>query len=238
MFINKIFIGLLPFLYFSLVLCFTPFGRVQRKLVTLPSLNEKRRNKHIPHRTLLLCKSSRHDIVLPDLTTQDKKILAAGGTIEKQDRNGYRGTGVVVIDIQFSPDVVFDTLTQFSKYQDMIPIVKSSRIISSDGLTTMAEYVFTRFLLRVDVKHTVLQEERMVKFTLDPNVTNPVFREAQGFWYVEIPNDRQEGYCRVYLSAQIVIHKFVPTLLIDYAAATALSRATNWLRPFFTRLRI
>ena len=238
MFIHKNFIAFLPFLYFSLVLCFTPFLHSQHKMVTLPSLNEKRCNKHIPHRSLLLCKSSRDDIVLPDLTTQDKRALAAGKTIEKQNRNGYRGTGLVVIDIQFSPDVVFDTLTQFSKYPDMIPIVKSSRIISNDDLTTIAEYVFTRFLLRVNVKHTVLKEERIVKFTLDPNVKNPVFREADGFWHVEIPNDRPEGYCRVYLSAQIVIHKIVPTLLIDYAAATALSRATAWLKPFFTQLRI
>lgn len=238
MFIHKTLTVLLPFLYFSLVLCFTPFLHSQHKMVTLPSLNEKRYNKHIPHRSLLLCKSSRDDIVLPDLTSQDKMILSAGGTIEKQDRNGYRGTGVVVIDIHFSPDVVFDTLTQFSKYQDIIPIVKTSKIISSDGVNTMAEYVFTRFLLRVNVKHTVLQQKRMVKFTLDPNVTNPVFKEAEGFWHVEIPNDRPEGYCRVYLSAQIVMHKIVPTILIDYAAATALSRATAWLKPFFTQLRI
>jgi ribosome-associated toxin RatA of RatAB toxin-antitoxin module len=213
MFINKIFIVLLPFL----ALCF---------------------HKQIPHRPNLLCKSTRPDIVLPELTTQDKMILAAGEMIEKQYRNGYTGTGFVVVDIQLSPDVVFDTLTQFAKYQDMIPIVKSSTIISSDGGTTMAEYVFTRFLLSVNVKHTVLEQQRMVKFTLDPNRTNPIFREAKGFWHVEIPTDRQEGYCRIYLSAQVVIHKIVPTLLIDYAATTALSRGTKWLKPFFANLRI
>ncbi len=210
MFINKKFI--LPFLYFSLVLCF---------------------HKHISPRSNILCKSSRPDIVLPYLTSQDKRLLAAGEMIEKQNRNGSRATGLAVVDIKFSPDVVFDTLTQFANYQDMIPIVKSSTIISSNGVTTMAEYVFTRFLLRINVKHTVLQEQRMSKFILDPNRANLVFKEAEGFWHVEIPTDRPEGYCRVYLTAQIVTHKVVPTLLIDYFATTALSRATMWLKPFF-----
>ena len=230
MFINQNFIVLLQFLYFSLALCFhTP----------LRSLRENAHGKcYIPHRSNLLCKCSRDDIVLPNLTAQDKRILAGGEIIEKQYRNGSRGTGLVVVDIQYSPDAVFETLTQFAKYQDMIPIVKSSTIISSDGVTTMAEYVFARFLFRVNVKHTVLQQQRMVKFNLDPNRKNPVFREAEGFWHVEIPTDRPEGYCRVYLSAQIVTHKVVPTLLIDYAAATALSRATEWLKPFFTQRRI
>lgn len=212
MFINKNFVFLLPFLYFSSVSCF---------------------HKHIPPRSSVLCKSSRSNIVLPDLTDQDKRILAAGEMIEKQERNGSKGRGLVVVDIQFSPEVVFETLTQFAMYQNMIPIVKSSTIISSDGVTTRAEYVFTRFFLRVNVKHTVLQQQRIVKFTLDPNRVNPVFREADGFWHVEIPTDRPEGYCRVYLIAQIITHKGVPTVLIDYAATTALSRATKWLKPFF-----
>lgn len=214
MFINKKII-VLPFLYFSLALCF---------------------HKPIPIRSNFLCKSSRSDIILPDLTAQDKRILVTGERIEKQERNGHSGTGLVVVDIKFSPDVVFETLTKFAKYQDMIPIVKSSKIISNDNATTMAEYIFTRFLLRINVKHTVLQEDRMIKFTLDPNRANPVFRQAEGFWHVEIPTDRPEGYCRVYLSAQIVTHKVVPMLLIDYFATTALSRATSWLNPFFTTL--
>lgn len=216
MFFNKTFIVLLPFLYFSLVSCF---------------------HKHIPPRFSLLCKSSRGNIVLPDLTVQDKRILAAGEMIEKQDRNGSKGKGLVVVDIHFSPEVVFDTLTQFAMYQNMIPIVKSSTIISSDGVTTRAEYVFTRFFLRVNVKHTVLQQQRIVKFTLDPNRVNPIFKEADGFWHVEIPTDRPEGYCRVYLIAQIVTREAVPTVLIDYAATTALSRATKWLKPFFDHLK-
>ena len=213
MFINKIFI-VFAFLYCGLTSCF---------------------HRHIQPRYLVLCKSNVPDIELPFLDSQDKRMLAAGEMIEKQYRNGSRGTGLVVVDIHFSPNVVFDTLTQFSRYQNMIPIVRSSKIRNSDGVTTMVEYVFARFFLHVNVKHTVLQQQRVVRFTLDPNRVNPVFREAEGFWHVQIPSDRPDGYCRVYLSGQIVTREIVPAPIIEYAATRTLSKATKWLKPFFSK---
>ena len=170
---------------------------------------------------------------LPYLTDKDKMILAAGGMIQKQHRDGYRGSGLVVVDILSSPDGVFDTLMQFAAYQDMIPIVKSSKIISSDGVDTFAEFILSKFLLRANVKHTVVKDHRIIKFILYPNKVPPVVREAEGFWHVEVPADRPEGYCRVYLSAQVLTDNMVPPLLLDYAVARALSRATQWMKPFF-----
>ena len=92
--------------------------------------------------------------------------------------NGSRGKGSVVVDIHSSPDVVFETLTRFAMYQEMIPIVRSSKIISSSGPNTVAEFVLSQFSLRVNVKHTVVKHQRLVNFTLDSNRVNPVFREA------------------------------------------------------------
>jgi ribosome-associated toxin RatA of RatAB toxin-antitoxin module len=230
MLINQNFILFLPLLYFSLALGFHKNIQTSsnvlcvNKILSLYETNE----------TDILSYEPFSDILLPYLNTQDKMILAAGEMIEKQERNGLRGTGLVIVDIQSSPDVVFDTLTRFAMYQEMIPIVRSSKIISSDGVNSVVEFVVSQFLLRVNVIHTVVKHQRLVKFTLDTNRANPVFREAEGFWHVQIPADRPEGYCRVYLSAQILTHKFVPTLIIDYAAARALPEATKWLKPFFT----
>jgi len=170
---------------------------------------------------------------LPYLTAQDKMILAAGGMIQKQYRDGYRGSGSVVVDIKCSPNVVFDTLTQIAMYQDMIPIVKSSKIINSDGVSTVAEFALSKFLLRANVKHTVLLDQRLLKFSLSENQINLMVKEAQGFWHVQVPTDRPAGYCRVYLSAQVLTDTMVLPLLLDYAISRALSRATKWLRPFF-----
>ena len=225
MFINKNFIIFLPFLYFNLALSF------YKNIQTIS-------NKNSLYTSIIPVISETNpysDILLPYLTPQDKIVLSSGEMIEKQYRNGSIGFGLVVLDIKCSPDIVFDTLTQFSMYQDMIPIVRSSKIMSSDNVNTVVEFKLSKILLRLNVKHTVLKDQKLIKFTLDPNHVNILFREAIGFWNVEIPTDRPEGYCRVYLSTQILTHKNVPKLIMDYAEAKALSSATKWLKPFFIK---
>jgi hypothetical protein len=130
---------------------------------------------------------------------------------------------------------VFAALTQIAMYEYMIPIVKSSKIISSHGIDTLAEFTLTRLLLRATVKHTVLQNQRILKFMLDKSQANPLVKEAQGFWHVQVPTDRPSGYSRVYLSAQVVAD-MVPPMILDYAVSRALSRATNWLKPYFIEI--
>lgn len=226
MLINKNFIIFLPFLYYSLALSFhkniqTSFNKKNSLYMSnIPDISQKE-----------ICS----DILLPYLTLQDKLILASGEIIKKQERNGSKGLGLFVVDIRCSPDLVFDTLTQFSMYQNMIPIVRSSKIISSDDVSTFTEFTLSKFSLRLNVKHTVLKDQKLIKFSLDPNHVNLLFKEATGFWHVEIPRYSPEGYCRVYFSTQILTHKNVPKIIMDYAEAIALSSATKWLKPFFMK---
>jgi hypothetical protein len=173
---------------------------------------------------------------LPYLNAQDKLILAAGGMIQKQHRDGHRGSGSVVVDIKCPPDIVFAALTQIAMYEYMIPIVKSCNILSSDGIDTLAEFTLTRILLRATVKHTVLQNQRILKFMLDKSQANHVVKEAEGFWHVQVPTDRPSGYSRVYLSAQVLADMMVPPMILDYAVSRALSRATKWLKPYFIEI--
>lgn len=229
MLVKQIFILFFPLVYFSLVSGFHKNIQNTSNVLCI----KKNLSLYETNRSDIRTNEPVTDILLPYLNAQDKVVLASGKMIEKQERNGSRGKGSVVVDIHSSPDVVFETLTRFAMYQEMIPIVRSSKIISSSGPNTVAEFVLSQFSLRVNVKHTVVKHQRLVNFTLDSNRVNPVFREAEGFWHVEIPEDRPEGYCRVYLSAQVVTHTFVPTLIVDYAAAKALPEATKWLKPFF-----
>lgn len=76
----------------------------------------------------------------------------------------------------------------------------------------------------------------MIHFKLDDNRPNLAVRSADGFWFVEEPLDRQDNnnnkgqVSRVWLSANIVVSRLVPTMVVDYAAGRALPRATAWLQ--------
>jgi len=81
---------------------------------------------------------------------------------------------------------------------------------------------------------TVLREQRVIKFSLDNSrSTNLVLRQAEGYWHVQQPTDRP-GYARVYLSTNIVVSRLIPSVIVDYAAARALPRATTWLMDRFS----
>lgn len=173
---------------------------------------------------------------VPYLTPREKMTLATGERVQKQDRKANCGSGLVVVDIPADADLVFETLTRFSMYQDMIPTVRSSRILSttSNGVHTVAEFTLSRFLLRVNVEHQLWRDQRTIMFRLDKSRPNLVFEEAEGYWHVQVPADRPKGYSRVYLTANIVATKMIPPLILDYAAARALPRATKWLLPYFS----
>lgn len=217
MFFKNIFITLLTVLYFDLTVCF--YNTIMSKNILF--------NKQIS-----LYNINSH-ILLPNLTPRDKIIISLGERLQKQEINGTHGSGLVVLDIKCSPDLVFDTLTKFSMYQDMIPIVKTSKILNSDNDNTLVKFTLSKFLLNVNINHKILKEERLIKFSLSRNKLNMIFKEVEGFWYVQIPTDRPEGYCRVYFITKILIHKTIPTFLIDNLTKKSLQKATQWLTIYF-----
>jgi len=174
--------------------------------------------------------------LLPKLSQEDIEDLTAGKRVQKQDRIGRAGSGVVVMDIQASEDDIFNSLKQFDKYDQMIPTVRSVKIFQpSNESCSMAEFRLSKFYLKVNVVHSVYLEQKLIRFSLDKSKSNLVLREADGFWLVEKPKDRQDGISRVWLSARIVASRLVPPTIVDYAAARALPRATTWLETYFQK---
>jgi len=171
-------------------------------------------------------------VTLPALNTRERLALAAGERIQKQNRDGRAGYGIVVVDVQASADDVFDELTKFEEYANMIPTVRKADVYSATPKKVVAEFAVSRFALRFNVVHSIMREQRLIKFELDDSRANLVMKKANGFWHVQSPPDRP-GYARVWLSAEVVASMLVPTVVVDYAAKRALPRATRWLQPYF-----
>lgn len=111
-------------------------------------------------------------------------------------------------------------------------------------------------MLKVNILHTVVPEQvglfayillslcnhsfrlqHLIRFQLDPTRPNLVMRIADGFWFTETVPSMDESSTprtRVWLSANIMASRLVPSLVVDYAAYKALPRATTWLQPYFS----
>jgi len=175
------------------------------------------------------------ELNLPTLSRRDLQQLQIGERVEKQNRDGRSGNGLVVLDVKASVEDIFEVLASFDRYEKIIPTVRSSNIYSSTQDMTVAEFSLSRFRLKVNVVNRVYPEKRLIKFSLDPSRPNLVLRQADGFWYVEKLADRP-GYSRVWLSASVVASRLIPTVIVDYAAKRALPRASSWLQPYFANI--
>lgn len=83
----------------------------------------------------------RGELELPLLSKYDKELLSQGERIQRQYRNGRSGSGFVVVDIEVPAEKVYDALTKFQMYNQMIPTVKEVRIYSSNSTTTEVKYI-------------------------------------------------------------------------------------------------
>lgn len=84
-------------------------------------------------------------VILPTLSRTDKAALLAGERVQKQDRRGHAGYGMVVLDVPSSPDVVFDALKSFDRYMEMIPTVRSVKIFNSNEKNTLVRTTSSSF---------------------------------------------------------------------------------------------
>lgn len=121
----------------------------------------------------------------------------------------------------------------------MIPTVRSVSVYDVDRELDQykVEYSLSKFKLKASVVQYVDHSQRIIRFSLDDDRPNIVFKKAEGFWFVEQPDSSNNCHSRVWLKASITTTRLVPTIIVDYAACRALPRATNWIQPYFKQLQ-
>lgn len=171
------------------------------------------------------------------LTANDLKLLQRGLPVQKQERKGTAGSGLVVFEVNAPPLVVLDCLGNFEDYTRMIPVVRQaevlSRRISVEGSTlARLNYRISKFWLSLSVVHVVDPAAGTVRFDLDRSSCMMVLREASGFWQVEQAPGDHPGRSRIWLRVSLRASSLLPNAIVDYAAERALRRATSWLKPY------
>mmetsp|Transcript_3296 Transcript_3296/g.5135 ORF Transcript_3296/g.5135 Transcript_3296/m.5135 type:complete len:265 (+) Transcript_3296:198-992(+) len=220
-------------------------GKYPRPLLPSTSLHDKHRYSAETETVLYRSREKENptatpgsviSLDLPKLTASDLAMLQAGERVQKQRRNGRAGTGWVVVDVDAAPDVVFEGLSAFDSYEEMIPTVRGVDTYYKSADICKAEFSLSKFRLKINAEHKVYPEQQLIRFKLDSERPNLVLRQATGFWLVE-PHPDRDTSSRVWLSARIVASRVVPTLVVDYAACRALPRATSWIQPHFARVQ-
>eukprot|EP00929_Paragymnodinium_shiwhaense_P076235 TRINITY_DN3915_c0_g1_i1.p1 TRINITY_DN3915_c0_g1~~TRINITY_DN3915_c0_g1_i1.p1 ORF type:complete len:324 (-),score=74.85 TRINITY_DN3915_c0_g1_i1:374-1345(-) len=179
---------------------------------------------------------------LPTLSSEDLRNLKFSLPVQRQDRSGAQGTGLVVVDVDAPVEVVLECLGNFEAYPEMCRSVRQatvkSREDSTDGCFSKVavDYTVSRFRLGVSLVHTVDKATGTVRIDLNPDARKLVLERLSGFWYVEEAPGGNAGKSRVWLSVDVQGHKLLPHAVVDAAAQTALRKATQWVKPHVERL--
>mmetsp|Transcript_3840 Transcript_3840/g.8764 ORF Transcript_3840/g.8764 Transcript_3840/m.8764 type:complete len:360 (+) Transcript_3840:181-1260(+) len=170
---------------------------------------------------------------LPRLTDLELRQLERGERVQRQMRRNLIGQGLVVVDVKADLSTVMSVLSDIERYPSRIETVRTARIVpgSKGADRCRAEFSLSRFHLQVGVNLRLRREMNLLEFSLDRSrqFPPPPFEEAQGFWFVE-PSPERAGYSRIWLSSKVTCSPLLPAMIVDYAAARALPRATTWLR--------
>lgn len=196
---------------------------------------------------------------LPQITPEQRNLLANGERIQEQSKMGREGSGFVVLDVKAPPYAVWECLLDFEAYPENIGTVRSMSMFTNMHLKssyiaekpvlpgtgratrrygnasiTRAKFVLSKFRLNIAAIHKYRPhpDGHYMVFTLDRACTNAVLQDAKGIWYTQSnPDDRGEEYTRVWLFCEVKVSPMLPSFIVDYAANRAMPRATTWLKP-------
>ena len=162
---------------------------------------------------------------LPNLSEEQRKLVAQGERVQEQSKMGREGSGFVVMDVKAPPYVVWECLLDFEIYPELIKTVRGMEMFTSNKLkagyheekpvpkgstrdlrhygtpsVTRAAFILSKFKLNIAAIHNYRPhpEGHYMVFNLDPDCTNVVLKSATGIWYVQ-SNPDGKGEVRINL---------------------------------------
>lgn len=166
-----------------------------------------------------------------DLTEQELADLRQGRSVQRQERKGRQGCGVVVLEVQAPREVVLQRLQAFEDFPQMVPLVRECTVEPTRPgreAVRRVHHKVTKFRFGVSLMYRVDPTASSVSFELDPADAGALVEDLSGSWVVEaLPGAR----CRVWFQAQFALSRLLPGMLVECFASLALGRATAWIKP-------
>ncbi|KAJ1462633.1 hypothetical protein M885DRAFT_505622 [Pelagophyceae sp. CCMP2097] len=177
------------------------------------------------------------EYALPQLSRAERDLLVSTGRVERVSRRGRVGDAFVVVDTSLSVDEAWRRISDVADYPSLMRGIRTSTVrrnTASNGASDVrAGMKLTRLRLPANIVFTPVAEAdadaaRTLRFALDAQCTNLAVEYITGLWHVEAAAE-DPSKTRIWLKASVGACALVPMYALDYVAAKALKRATEWL---------
>jgi len=165
------------------------------------------------------------------LSTEEEQTLTSGESIRRQYRDGdASGRGLAIMDVQGTPDDVWNVILDFDSYPNWIDQLSSCQTYQRTGDQIYVHFLIKTMGISVEyfIKHTHNASAGHLTWTLDYSRESDL-DDSTGYWLV-YPTPNRDGYTRVEYTVDLRVKGWVPGFIEDMLANRGLDDATNWVR--------
>lgn len=191
------------------------------------------KNKPHTHKGVLVAYDNKH--ISYKITLEQNKKLNAGEPVTINVRDGASGRGIVIQDVQATPDIVMGRIRDLKNYPKMVAAVKSLDIYSSETFKNGTVQEGAQFKVGVSLmsftyflKLTYEPKYHTLTWTLDYSKYSD-FDDNTGHWQV-VPHPTKQGWSRVLYSTEVKLFAWIPEFVITFLTKTALMEANAWVK--------
>lgn len=191
------------------------------------------KNKPHTHNGILVPYDNKH--IAYKITLEENKKLNSGEPVTINVRDGSSGRGIVIQDVNATPDIVMGRIRDLKNYPKMVAAVKSLDIYESQKFDNGTVKEGAQFKVGVSLmtftyflKLTYEPKYHTLTWTLDYSKYSD-FDDNTGHWQV-VPHPSKPGWSRVLYSTEVKLFKWIPEFVITFLTKTALMEANAWVK--------
>ena len=164
------------------------------------------------------------------LTASEVTQIKSGTPILKQVQQGNGGRGIAIMDLNATPEAIWNVVTDYHNYPTHIPDLKSTKNYSVSDSHVYTHFVLSSMMMTVEyyVKHNLNKEKGYVTWTLD-YTRHSDLDDSTGYWYM-YPSPDNQGKTRLEYTIDVRVSGWVPKFIQTALAERGLKDATKWVK--------
>jgi hypothetical protein len=165
------------------------------------------------------------------LSKEEQTTLENGTAVRRQVQGDSGGRGIAIMDVKASPDKIWKTILDYSKYPNWINDLEKTEIYGGTAEAGYhVEFELSVFGMEIIyyIDHDFHPDRGMLTWNLDYTRESDI-DDSTGYWLV-FPAPGRPGFTRVEYSVDLRLKGWVPGIVENMLAKKGLVLATSWVK--------
>jgi hypothetical protein len=165
------------------------------------------------------------------LSKEEAATLESGAAVRRQVQGKSGGRGVAIMDVKATPDKIWKTILDYSKYPNWIDDLEKTKVYGGSAEKGYnVEFELSVFGMEIIyyIDHDFHPDRGILTWNLDYSRESDI-DDSTGYWLV-FPAPGRPGFTRVEYSVDLRLKGWVPGIVENMLAKKGLVLATSWVK--------